>query len=478
MQNNKPNILFLSKHWYAKLFGNIKSDLFTSFHIANNIEDKINLLDSQVNVIGCFEEEYDNLPLSKLSDISLIRSFYPDRLLGEFSHEQRQVHLSKTITFFKNIFKDGNYDFIVHETIATEFDEVFSIIAKEHGIIDLTFLHSIIDNHFFWKSSPYNSSFTEERIDKIIPNIAHYREAKKYVNKVKKEGLNPQYIYKTNSPILDIWKKRRWRLIKELFEIEAKRLKEKDSKKGGLHEYMFNYTPELIKNYRNKIRNWMNIYFRNLNEYNDIEELASQQYLFFPLHFEPEASLLYFAPDFSEQRMVIQEILKALPLDITLVVKEHPQQRGMLLNVDFGELKKRNSNLIFLPAKYNTHSLIKSSIATITISGTTGYESMMNEVPTMVFGDVFYDQHPQVIKIKSFKQLREIFKSNSYRKNKPSFEANINYTAKILASSQKGFPNYKLLSIDQENARNLQIALEVEVKKYKKLKNKYYIGVN
>lgn len=476
MHSNKPNILFLSKNWYANLFKKINSSHFNSFHIANNTKDKQNLLKEGVNVVACFEEEYDILPISKFPSNYLISSYYGDRTLGQFTIEQRNTHLGKTISFFNEIFKNNNYTFIVHETVATEFDEVFSKIAKTHNVIDLTFIHSIIDNHFFWKSSPFSSSLNQKRLDNITPTQSDINLAKHYIDEVSNNGHNPEYIAKVSDNMSDISRIPKWRLILSLLKIEVKHYLS-SSVKPDIHEYMFNYSIQLINNYNNQIKNWLDFYSWHINKYNNLKELENKRYLFFPLHFEPEATLLYFSPNFSEQKMVIQEILKVLPLDTVLVVKEHPQQKGKLINSIFGELKKRNSNLFVLPAKFNTHLLIKNALATITISGTTGYESIINKKPTFVFGNVFYDKHPQVIKIKSFEQLGKILLDKSYEEIIPQSENNLEYTAKIIASSKKGFPNYRLLQNSTENAKNLQRAIEEEVLKYIEMDTSYYIGV-
>ena len=58
------------------------------------------------------------------------------------------------------------------------------------------------------------------------------------------------------------------------------------------------------------------------------EMLSSLNYVFFPLHTEPEVSLLVYGRPFVNQIEVIRWIAMSLPLDAVLVVKEHPWMVG------------------------------------------------------------------------------------------------------------------------------------------------------
>lgn len=58
------------------------------------------------------------------------------------------------------------------------------------------------------------------------------------------------------------------------------------------------------------------------------ERLAGRRYLFYPLHTEPEVSLLVYGRPYVNQIEIIRALATSLPSDMALVVKEHPWMVG------------------------------------------------------------------------------------------------------------------------------------------------------
>ena len=139
--------------------------------------------------------------------------------------------------------------------------------------------------------------------------------------------------------------------------------------------------------------------------------LPDGKFIFFPLHFEPEVSLLQYAPYWTNQLETLSHIARSLPCDISLVVKEHPVMVPFRTS-DYYRQISEHPNVHLVSSKLSAFQIIQKSIGTVTISSTAGWESMLLQKPVLVLGDVFYRHFPWSIPIESPKQfytlLREL----------------------------------------------------------------------
>jgi hypothetical protein len=168
---------------------------------------------------------------------------------------------------------------------------------------------------------------------------------------------------------------------------------------------------------RNKIiLNMTKFYFKKRKRANFINsnfsnKIPKENFILFPLHDEPERTTLITAPFFTDQLSIIKKIAKSIPIDYTLVVKEHPalEMRGWREISYYKEIKKL-PNVILLHPKIKSQDVIKKSKIVITISGTAGLEAAFFEKPTIVFSDENYITLPSVYYLKNFDELSSTIK--------------------------------------------------------------------
>lgn len=115
-----------------------------------------------------------------------------------------------------------------------------------------------------------------------------------------------------------------------------------------------------------------------------------KDFAYFPLHLEPEIATLLYAPFFSNQIHLIQQIARSLPIHFTLYVKEHPSMVGFRPRKYYKEVKKI-PNVKILNPDINGLVVIKKANIIFTIAGTAGWEAVLLEKPVITFGDVFYN---------------------------------------------------------------------------------------
>lgn len=136
--------------------------------------------------------------------------------------------------------------------------------------------------------------------------------------------------------------------------------------------------------------------------------LPKDRVVFFPMHFQPEASTLINGIWYSNQIGLIENLSKALPLGYTLVVKEHPRGRGMrplwqyihiasLHNVQFSDLASKE--------------ILQYSDAVVTISGSIGLEALAMKKPVVMLGRTFHSYNTVYYRANSMEQLTHVLQN-------------------------------------------------------------------
>ena len=120
-------------------------------------------------------------------------------------------------------------------------------------------------------------------------------------------------------------------------------------------------------------------------DYVTVDELDGKDFVFYPLHMEPEASLTGMEPHFTNQTFAIELLSKAVPVGMHVVVKEHWNSVGV-----------RPAGWIDIIAGFprvklahpfdSSVEIMRRSIAVATIGGTGGVEAAMMGKPVVAMG--------------------------------------------------------------------------------------------
>ena len=116
----------------------------------------------------------------------------------------------------------------------------------------------------------------------------------------------------------------------------------------------------------------------------DLEALQGRL-AYYPLQLDPEASTMVFAPMFSNQAHAIEAIVKALPPDMILLVKEHPSMKG-LRPIQFYRRLRRLPRVRLISPAVSSFALIRRCELTCSITGTAAWEAMLLGKPALVLG--------------------------------------------------------------------------------------------
>jgi hypothetical protein len=134
--------------------------------------------------------------------------------------------------------------------------------------------------------------------------------------------------------------------------------------------------------------------------------LSTTPYVFYPLHTEPEVSLLVYGRPFVNQIEIIRQLAMSLPIGTILVVKEHPWMVGKRTQ---GAYRK----LLDIPrvhlAKPDTSArdLVAGASLVAVITGSVALEAAMLGKPVITFGDCPYNALPRTM-VRRCQDLRRL----------------------------------------------------------------------
>jgi hypothetical protein len=134
------------------------------------------------------------------------------------------------------------------------------------------------------------------------------------------------------------------------------------------------------------------------------EPVAGEQFILFPLHFQPEATTMVYAPFYENQLAVAENVAKSLPAGYRLYVKEHKAMWGKRPFWFYRNLKAIPSIRLISPT-IDIHELLRRCAVVVTITSTTGLEAIFYGKPVICLGNIFYDIFDCVCKVDSYREL-------------------------------------------------------------------------
>ena len=141
--------------------------------------------------------------------------------------------------------------------------------------------------------------------------------------------------------------------------------------------------------------------------YSSITEVPdyTKKYILFPLHYQPEATSSPAGDMFVDQSLCVETLLKNTPEDYMIYVKEHntqfmPQLLGQTNRIkEFYTDMLKNKRVKFVSLDIDTYTLMQNATAVATVAGTVGWEALMHKIPVIIFGLVWYEKMPGVLRI-------------------------------------------------------------------------------
>ncbi|MDZ4244260.1 MAG: hypothetical protein U1C57_04100, partial [Candidatus Doudnabacteria bacterium] len=112
-----------------------------------------------------------------------------------------------------------------------------------------------------------------------------------------------------------------------------------------------------------------------------------RKFVYFPLQFQPEASIDVIAPYFSNQIETARLVAMALPDDYTLVAKDHPSMVG-LHSPGYLEKIVRTPNVKLIDHRLGSEQILKKADLVVSPNSTTLAEAAFYNKPAIQLGDL------------------------------------------------------------------------------------------
>jgi hypothetical protein len=156
----------------------------------------------------------------------------------------------------------------------------------------------------------------------------------------------------------------------------------------------------LIKRY---IRRKLSTNYLNSSALNKVS--FDTDYAVYFLHVQPEITVEEMSFPFSDQIHTLKQIYSCLPADMPLLVKEHSPMVGKRSREFYAELDQI-PGIYLVSHKVSQHNLIKNAEIVLTLTGTVALESVLYGTPSLLFGDVFFENFRGIYRVECYNELK------------------------------------------------------------------------
>ena len=338
-----------------------------------------------------FEQKY-SLNLHQL--VYADRSFYKYNYYHKFSSEEIFSIVEQELVLYENILDEIKPDFVIMRTPEFQDIDIFYEMCKAKKIPVLLLTTARMGNRHKITSDP-SSPVLFDRSNTNI-KIRDFVSLKNYVDdfsKAHKQFLEDAQVKKNN----------KLNVLKLLFSTYNS---------SNINSYRdLGRTPfnTITKGISLSIRSRIRKSFLDKNTERSVK--SKHSFAYFPLHMEPERSLLRKAQYHANQINVIKNVAQSLPVEMDLLVKEHPSMQliGWQEIKFYKEIMSLPKVKLIHPHVPNSE-LIKNASLIIAIASTTALEAAFFEKPSIVFSDVDCSTLSSVLKVNTLEELPHLIK--------------------------------------------------------------------
>lgn len=365
---------------------------------------------------------------NELQAIQMMDRMDPDR--RSFSFSERQRHFRLLLRKWDYLLDKLKVDVVISATVPHRvYDYVIYLLCQKKGIPFYAFRETafigrviLVNNiHSISEEICINEQRESTNIEDLPPDI---RASLEKIRSSNYNAAEPSYMKKhkiVNKEELSL-KGNLNKVINKLKVSNRPLIGKNNIFSHGFSSYHKQMGHE-IENSRNllvthTIRKMQAVRYKNtLQEYYEsiCETLdTNEPYVFFALHYQPEMTSNPAGDIFADQKLCIDTLIKHLPKDYKIYIKEHKSQfyahtEGHTARIkSFYDDLRKYEQVKFVSLNENVFKLIEHSIAVSTVTGTIGWEAMVKQKPVIIFGMAWYENYPGVLKIYDSNDAKKI----------------------------------------------------------------------
>lgn len=295
--------------------------------------------------------------------------------------------------FFESIYSKQKFDFVFYENVSNGLAYTAYRVAEKYDVKYLGLTASRLPGKSLFSTLDDSLSQQISDVIEMNPDLSRekYAEINNYVENI--QYIQPDYMKNNGLSSVNfmskIFKKRDFTFIIET-------IKQTVVGKNVLFQVGNPLLKSFHMNFR-EVKRWFCVK-KIKNSFND--DLTSQPFYLYPLHYHPESSTSILAKFYDEYNL-IRNLAFSLPHGKYLVVKDHISATGYE-GFEFYKKILKLPNVKLANPNLNSKELIKKSLGVFTLTSTVGYEAVLMNKPVAVFGDVFYMGHPLVYNCKGY----------------------------------------------------------------------------
>lgn len=307
------------------------------------------------------------------------------------TYQDRKYYYYKDISLLLGLLKKYKIDQAVFQCIPhIGFDYLLLSLCKEFSIR--------VCIHYFGLLVPFQSStsyFLSDPFDplpglnktdweELDPSMQLPQRVQAYIDQYsRKKDEITSFVYYSD------FIKEKKNKIKENFEKVKQKINEGTLRASLRRKYIYKPKIKRIRKLSEKLSSPMN----------------GEKFIYFPLHYQPEATTLPMGGFYYDQLLIIKLISFYLPKELCLYVKPHPHRSWFSDERFYLEISKL-PNVKLMSDKTNTYDLIDNCKATVAITGTVICESLVRNKPVLMFGYYMWQYAPGVYHCKSSEDVR------------------------------------------------------------------------
>ncbi len=392
---------------YQKILSEIGIEIFAVCEDKNEKEQ----YDPSIKVY-CLEdwlkENYDKVNTqdlkcyqSKYSEYNLWEIYYTDRYIRyKYEYKDAVKLIILIVTFWENLLESKKNVYIVSDCIIGVTNFIGMIVGKSMKIPYISMPTGRYKQYFTYFSldEGYKNHVFEQLLLSGCPiTKEEIKEAEEYVESYIKNKKQPSYMDSTvmesrqlSKTLISYLKK-----IKNISYLWDSRFKNK-------------YDIHLYKGFKQRLDPLIEAVRKPIIQKFFHEPDYNEDYILFPLHFQPEASTCVYARKYENQLYFIEQLTKSIPVGKILYVKEHFVRQGHK-PLSFYKQVLKYPNVKLISPNVSTHDLIRHSSFLIVLTSTMAFEALMYGKSVFICGNCFFENFSGVMKIQDVYDEKQKF---------------------------------------------------------------------